>query len=104
MSVTGTWNVVTDTPIGKQTTLVELSETGDGLRGVARDQWHADPLELREVRLDGDRLRWAMTMTKPLRLELTFDVAVEGDRLSGRAKAGRLLSSKVTGHKVAPEA
>jgi len=56
------------------------------------------------VRLDGDRLRWAMTMTKPLRLELTFDVAVEGDRLSGRAKAGRLLSSKVTGHKVAPEA
>jgi hypothetical protein len=103
MSVIGTWNVVTETPIGKQTTVVELSEAGNGLRGVARDQWHPDALELREVRLEGDRLRWAMTMTKPLRLELTFDVAVDGDQMAGRAKAGRLLSSKVTGRKVTTE-
>lgn len=103
MSVAGTWNIVTDTPVGKQATVLELSETGAGLSGVARDRWHPGELELKDVRLDGDRLSWAMLMTKPVRLELSYDVTVEGDAMSGQAKAGRLLRSKVTGHRVVPE-
>jgi hypothetical protein len=38
-----------------------------------------------------------------MRLNLTFDVTVTGDELTGRAKAGRLPSSKVSGHRSAPE-
>lgn len=102
MSVAGTWNLVTDTPVGKQTTVVELSEAADGLQGVARDRWHAGELELRDVRLDGSKLSWAMTMTKPVRLDLTYNVTVDGDTMSGQAKAGRLLRSKVTGQRVDP--
>jgi hypothetical protein len=104
MSIAGTWNLVTETPVGKQTTVVELSESGNGLRGVARDRWHPDELELRDLRLDGDRLSWAMSMTKPIRMELVFDLRVDGDTMSGQAKAGRLLRSKVTGERVVPGA
>jgi hypothetical protein len=103
MSVTGTWNVVTDTPVGKQTIVVELSEEDEALRGVAKDRWHPHDLELRDVRLDGKRLRWAMSMTKPVRLELTYDVTIDGDTMSGQARAGRLLRSKVNGQRVVPE-
>jgi hypothetical protein len=101
MSVAGTWNVVTDTPVGKQTTVVVLSEDGDRLVGVARDRWHKDDLVLRDVALEGDQLSWAMSMTKPVRLELTYNVTIDGDSLAGQAKAGRLLRSKVTGERVA---
>jgi hypothetical protein len=34
-----------------------------------------------------------------MRLTLTFDVTVTGDGMTGRAKAGRLPSSKVTGQR-----
>lgn len=104
MSVAGTWNVVTETPVGKQTTEVELSEDGSGLAGVARDRWHAEDLVLKDVRYDGGTLSWAMTMTKPIRLDLRYEVTVDGDSLSGQAKAGRLLRSKVTGTRTAPPA
>jgi hypothetical protein len=100
MSVAGTWNVVTDTPVGKQTIIVELSGDEQALSGTAKDRWHPHDLELRDVRLDGDRLSWAMSMTKPVRLELTYDVTVDGDTLSGQARAGRLLRSKVNGQRV----
>ena len=38
MSVEGTWQLVIDTPIGKQRTVVELSTKDGALHGVARDQ------------------------------------------------------------------
>jgi hypothetical protein len=44
-----------------------------------------------------------MSMTKPVRLELTYDVTVDGDTMSGQARAGRLLRSKVNGQRVVPE-
>jgi hypothetical protein len=99
-AVAGTWTLTTDTPVGKQTTVVELSDTAGGLSGVARDRWHPGELELRDLALDGDRLSWAMTMTKPLRLDLTYTMTVDGDTMAGQAKAGRLMRSKVTGERV----
>jgi hypothetical protein len=103
MSVAGTWNVVTDTPVGKQTIVVELAGTDDALRGAAKDRWHPHDLELRDIRVDGDKLSWAMSMTKPVRLELTYDVTIDGDTMSGQAKAGRLLRSKVSGERIPPK-
>ena len=52
--------------------------------------------------LDGNRLTWAQSITKPLRLNLTFDVTIDGDEMAGRSKAGRLPSSKVIGRRAAP--
>jgi hypothetical protein len=43
------------------------------------------------------RLTWRQAVTKPLRLNLAFDVTVEGDTLSGVSKAGRLPA--VTGRR-----
>jgi hypothetical protein len=37
-----------------------------------------------------------------MRLNLTFDVTIDDDEMTDRSKAGRLPSSKVTGHRVAP--
>jgi hypothetical protein len=102
MSVEGTWSLVISTPIGKQRAVLTLSMNDGVLHGVARDQNHGGEIELTDLVRDGDRLTWAQSITKPMRLHLTFDVTVDGDQLTGTAKAGRLPSSKVVGHRTAP--
>jgi hypothetical protein len=102
MSVDGTWQLVISTPIGKQHAALELSTKDGRLRGIARDQKHGEEVELTELVLDGDRLTWRQSITKPMRLRLTFDVTVHGDDMTGTSKAGRLPSSSVTGHRATP--
>jgi hypothetical protein len=97
----GTWNLVIDTPIGKQQATLVLSTQDGVLRGVARDQRHGEEVTLTDLVLDGNRLTWGQSITKPLRLNLRFDVTVHGDTMSGRSKAGRLPGSKVIGHRAA---
>lgn len=99
MSVEGTWNLSVSTPIGKIKAVVELRDQDGILTGVARGAGEEVPLV--DLALDGDRLTWKQAVTKPLRLNLTFDVTVDGDTLQGTSKAGRLPSSKVTGERQA---
>ncbi|MFF8784511.1 hypothetical protein [Streptomyces sp. NPDC015125] len=97
MSVEGTWNLSVSTPIGKMKAVVELREQDGVLTGVAHGSGEEVPLN--DVALDGDRLTWKQAVTKPMRLNLAFDVTVDGDTLQGTSKAGHLPSSKVTGER-----
>ncbi len=99
MSVAGVWNIVIATPIGAQSVVLELTEDGGAVAGIARGGAESTPL-IAPV-LDGHRLTWAQSITKPMRLNLTFDVTIDGDTLTGVLKAGRLPTSKVTGRRVA---
>ncbi|MFF3277170.1 hypothetical protein ACFYWU_40570 [Streptomyces chrestomyceticus] len=102
MSVEGTWKLSVSTPIGKIKAVVELREQDGTLTGVAHAAGEKTPLG--DITLDGDRLTWKQAVTKPMRLNLAFDVTVDGDTLQGTSKAGRLPSSKVTGERqTAPE-
>lgn len=101
MSVEGTWNLLIDTPIGRQSANLTLSSVDGSLRGVAHDPRHGEEIELTDLVRHGDRLTWAQRITKPMRLNLIFDVTVTGDELTGHAKAGRLPSSRVTGRRAA---
>ena len=95
MSLTGTWNISISTPIGTQSTVLELTEHGGVVEGIAKGD--AETMPLINPVLDGNRLTWKLSITKPLRLNLTFDVTIESDILTGTSKAGILPSSKVTG-------
>ncbi|MEU8521180.1 hypothetical protein [Streptomyces sp. NBC_01216] len=98
MSVEGTWNLSISTPIGKIKTMVELRRQNDGtLTGIAHGTGEEVPLS--DITLDGGRLIWKQAITKPMRLNLAFDVTVDGDTLKGTSKAGRLPASMVTGER-----
>ncbi|MEV5545754.1 hypothetical protein AB0L35_06350 [Streptomyces sp. NPDC052309] len=102
MSAEGIWNLSISTPIGKMKAVVELREQDAVLTGVARGAGEEVPLS--DITLDGDRLTWKQAITKPMRLNLAFDVTVDGDTLRGTSRAGRLPASKVTGERrTAPE-
>ncbi|GLX49257.1 hypothetical protein Shyhy01_22070 [Streptomyces hygroscopicus subsp. hygroscopicus] len=97
MSVEGTWNLSISTPIGKIKAVVELREQDGILTGVARGA--GEEVALADITLTDDRLTWKQAITKPMRLNMTFDVTVNDDTLQGTSKAGRLPSSKVTGER-----
>ncbi|MFI9780968.1 hypothetical protein ACIHCV_41100 [Streptomyces sp. NPDC051956] len=102
MSVEGTWDLSVSTPIGKIKAVVELLRQDGVLTGVAHGTGEEVPLS--DIALDGDRLTWKQTVTKPLRLNLAFAVTISGDTLTGTSKAGRLPASKVTGRRRAVRA
>ncbi|MEU6117347.1 hypothetical protein ABZ840_22740 [Streptomyces sp. NPDC047117] len=102
MSVEGIWDLSVSTPIGKIEAEVELRRESGVLTGTARGAGEEIPLS--DVVLDGDRLTWKQAITKPMRLNLTFAVTVDGNTLSGTSRAGRLPASKVTGERRAARA
>jgi hypothetical protein len=98
MSLTGIWNISISTPIGTQSVVLELTENNGVVEGTVKSDAETTPL-INPV-LDGNRLIWKQSITRPMRLNLTFDVIINGDTLTGTSKAGMLPTSKVTGTRV----
>jgi hypothetical protein len=95
MSVFGDWDVTIKTPIGSLAVYYTFRRTVDGAVGTAT--YKDETVALQDIRIDGDRATWRQSVTKPMRLNLTFDVNVDGDTLAGHSRAGRLPPSAVTG-------
>lgn len=91
----GTWNLTIKTPIGTQQVELRVWEDDGILAGTATGAQETVPLV--DPRFEGDTLTWSQSITRPLRLNLRFDVTIDGDTLAGSSKAGRLPRSKVTG-------
>ncbi|MEU0507268.1 hypothetical protein [Nocardia sp. NPDC005998] len=91
------WDLTIATPIGKVNAVIDLYERDGAWHGTA--QGAGEDIELRDLLRDGDRITWRQAVTKPMRLNLAFDMTVDGDAMTGTSKAGRLPSSKVTGRR-----
>lgn len=95
MDLTGEWDVTIKTPIGSMAVLYVFTESDGALAGSATLK--DDTVVLDELAVTGTRVTWRQSVTKPMRLHLEFDVLIDGDRLSGHSRAGRLPRSAVTG-------
>ncbi len=99
MSIVGDWDVTIKTPIGSLAIVYSFTDEG-GVIGGQRDGPGRD-VPLRDIAVandpGGQRITWRQSVTKPIRLNLSFDVVVDGDRLAGHSRAGRLPRSAVAG-------
>lgn len=95
MSIAGDWDVTIKTPIGSLAVTYTFDPTDGGIAGTATLK--RDTVVLQDISFAGDRVTWHQSVTKPMRLNLDFDLVVAGDTLTGHSKAGRLPRSKVTG-------
>lgn len=95
MSVDGSWELVIDTPMGKQAATLELSTDGGAVTGTQA----ADGKEtaIYEGSVDGDAVSWKVDITSPMSLTVTFTGTVAGDEMTGKAKAGFLPAASFTG-------
>jgi hypothetical protein len=92
--ITGDWDVTIKTPVGSLAVVYSFTED-EGIAGTATGKGETVPL--RDIVVAGQRVTWSQSVTKPMRLNLDFDVVVDGDRLTGHSRAGRLPRSAVTG-------
>lgn len=100
-SPVGTWQVTISTPIGKQYVTFQIVERSGTLAGTATGGSETVPLI--DVTREGARLRWRQAVTKPMKLNIAFDVVITGDEMVGSAKAGVFPASKLEGKRQAGE-
>ena len=99
MGIEGEWDVTIKTPIGTLAVQYVFTQSREGLGGTATYKAETVPLQdfTSEIVADGTRLTWRQSVTKPIRLNLDFDVVVDGDVMTGHSRAGRLPRSVVSG-------
>ena len=95
MDLIGEWDVVIKTPIGSLQVLYTFTNDSGVLTGTATGK--GETVALRDITVAAQRVTWRQSVAKPMRLNLEFDVVVDGDRLTGHSRAGRLPRSTVTG-------
>ncbi|MFD1956861.1 DJ-1/PfpI family protein [Paenibacillus thailandensis] len=94
----GEWDTILATPVGKLKVRLSISTSGGTIRGKAIQE--DETVEFIDPELRDNKLIWSLRITKPMRLNLKFEVAVDGDHITGFAKAGLLPASKLTGKRV----
>jgi hypothetical protein len=99
MSVVGDWDVTIKTPIGSLAVAYTFTENAGIVGGTATGKGETVPLRNITAADDagGQRVTWRQSVTKPMRLNLEFDVVVDGNRLSGHSRPGKPPRSAVNG-------
>lgn len=98
VDVLGKWDTTIATPIGKLSVLLDLASEDGRIVGTAKQG--NEIVSLDHPVQEGNQLKWSMKVTKPMRLTLKFTVNVDGNNMTGEAKAGMLPASKLSGHRI----
>ncbi|MBF6454671.1 hypothetical protein [Nocardia cyriacigeorgica] len=103
-SLPGTWDLDLKTPVGTLHVRYHFTATAGGYAGTASSSKETVPLsDIRTTATaNGHRVTWSQRVTKPMRLNLDFDVVITGATMSGHSRAGRLPRSTVTGRRIDP--
>jgi hypothetical protein len=98
----GEWALTMRTPIGSIDAQMTFTDRDGTITGTATGKSEVVPLQdiHTATENDGEHVTWNQTITKPMRLSLTFDVTIHGDTMQGHSRAGRLPRSIVTGQRL----
>jgi hypothetical protein len=84
MTVDGTWHMKIQTPRGEQEAQLQLSTSGSSLTGSFNDT----PIE--NGRLTDDGISFTAKLTSPIKVKISCTATIDGDEISGKAKAALL--------------
>ncbi|WP_068618227.1 DJ-1/PfpI family protein [Paenibacillus tuaregi] len=94
----GDWDTTISTPVGKMHVKLSISTINGMIEGKATQG--EETLQLINPAYQGSKLTWSLKITKPMRINLKFEVAALGDEMTGIVKAGLLPASKLIGKRV----
>lgn len=94
----GEWDTIIATPVGKLEVKLDIRMVDGVILGKATQGDEVSAF-IHPV-LKGHTLCWSQRISKPMRLNLNFEVTVEGDLISGIVKAGILPASKLSGKRI----
>jgi len=94
----GIWDTTIATPVGRLQIKLSIHTHGGLIQGTATQG--DETVEFINPRIHNHKLVWSLRITKPMRLNLKFEVSTDGERIDGVAKAGILPASRLNGHRV----
>ncbi len=95
MSVAGTYDCVTKTPMGDQKSKFTVTVDGDTFTGQQAGAMGS--MDVVDGKVDGKTLTWTMNMTVPMPMKLTGEATVEGDAITGTVDAGAFGKMPLSG-------
>ena len=99
MAVDGTYNIDTESPMGKQSGKLTLKTDGSSLSGSISGAQGEQAFEGGTV--SGDNVEWSVQINGPMgQMKLDFKGAVSGDEISGQVQLGSFGSATFKGTRV----
>lgn len=95
MAVEGTYNCTINSPMGAQNGTLTISSEGDSVSGSISGP--NGTLNLDNCSIDGTSFSASAKMKQPMPIDLTFNLKIEGDSVSGSVQLGSFGSASVTG-------
>jgi len=84
--VDGAYDIITKTPMGDQPSVFTVISEGDRFNGT-----NAGPLgslDVKDGKVDGNRLTWTMEMTMPMPMTLSAEAIIAEGKITGTIDAG----------------
>lgn len=97
MSIDGSYDCVTKSPMGDQASVVTIVTDGDTFTG--KNEGSMGSMELEDGKIDGDTLTWVMNMTVPMPMKLEGTATVVDGVLTGSVNAGAFGEMAMSGTK-----
>lgn len=94
-AVDGTWDTVVKSPLGDQKAVLTVNSDGNSWTGTQTGAMGS--VDITDGTVDGDTLRWKMSITVPMPMTLDCTASAEGDTLTGTVGAGAFGSFPMTG-------
>jgi len=95
MSVAGTYEVVTKTPMGDQTSILTVNVSGDTFTGS--NVGPMGSLDITDGTVDGQTIVWTSQITVPMPMKLDCKATIDGDAITGSVTAGMFGSFPLSG-------
>ena len=99
MSVAGTYDTVVKSPMGEQKCTFTVVPGDDGNTFTGSMAGGMGSMDVKDGKIDGDTLTWAMDMTVPMPMTLNCTANVNGDQLTGTVNAGAFGDMPLTGQR-----
>ncbi len=99
-SIEGAWSVTVKGPTGAMDSTLELTTGSEGLGGTQTGDGTSTDIQEIHYEPETGKVQWINKISKPMKMTLTFNGSVEGNRMSGKVKAGFMGSFPFTGEKL----
>jgi len=96
MAIDGDWNIVVNSPMGKQESKLSFQSDGSALTGTAVAPG-GQTGAISNGTIEADTVKWSAAITSPFPMTLEFTGKLAGDSLDGTVKAGSFGSFPFTG-------
>jgi cytochrome P450 len=93
-----TWELTLSTPMGPQMMTAQIVRSGDGFTGIIS----SSEMAAQDIagKSSANKLSWTLNLTKPVSIKLSFEVNVDGDKMTGSVKLGMFGKAALTGKRI----